>query len=312
MTLTPEITLTPTTDYNFEFTHSPLINKIHLVQIDQNPWLKQAMDRDFTDTFFEDLDFRVQNERNSDIIIHGETGSGKSALAQNIYYEHYIRAKKWINPKVEFNADHICFTRTEWLSETEKLLRGDTLIFDEDDQSRIGVGSFRQLEEQEKIEKTLRQSQFNFLFCSPILEQHVEHYILHAFDIEFNKSINRAVLYKKDNIGMVVPYGFIMLKRHVVEGYEAKKKKFRTSVQDRTVSDRFKEYDEVARQLIETQGIDKIKTGRIRKSLVQRKFPRFVDEEVKEILTSVDLISENIDTNDLFSGRRKSGRQSKL
>ena len=283
----------------FQFTHSPLLNKIHLVQIEMNMFLKNAMERDFTDTFLEDLDFRVENERNQDIVIHGETGSGKSRIAQSIYYEIWKRAKKKINPKLRFSVDNICFTRTEWLERTENLILGDTLIFDEDDQSRIGLGSFRQLEEQEKIEKTLRQSQFNFLFCSPIIEQHVEHYILKAFDIDFDKQLNRAVLFKRDETGLCLPFAFIILKRHEIEGYEEKKAEYRKAVQGRKLSDRFREYDLVAKELIDKLQIGTLKK-RTQKSLIQRYFPRFVEEEIKEIMTSVELADAGVNLDDVI------------
>ena len=293
MPTTDEIKLRAEEEYHFQFTHSPLINKLHLVQIDMNLFLQQAMDRDFTDTFHEDLDFRVENERNLDVITHGETGSGKSMAAQSIFWELWTRSVKFLNKDLKFSVDNVCFTRTEWLGQTEKLILGDTLIFDEDDQSRIGVGSFRQLEEQEKIEKTLRQSQFNFLFCSPLIEQHVEHYILKAFDIDFKKRMNRVILFKRDETGMTLSFGFILLKKHEVEGYQAKKKIFRKAVQDRKLSDRFKEYDQVAKIMIGRFKMDKLKK-RTQKSLIQRYFPRFVDEEVKEIMTSVELLNENV------------------
>lgn len=287
-----EITLTKTEKPNFQFTHSPIINKIHLLQIEFNLYLKQAMQRDLTDTFMQDLDFRVSNERNLDLVIHGETGSGKSRLAMTVYWEIYDRARK-INPKLQFNSDNICFTRTEWLERSEKLTRGDTLLFDEDDQSKIGTGSLRQITEQERIEKTLRQSQFNFIFCSPLVEQHVEHYILQAFDMDFDKRLNRAVVMKRDLAGLILPYGYVILEKHEAEGYEAKKKKFRKSVQDRKVSDRFKEYDSVGHFMIEKLHIDKLKK-RTQKSLIQRYFPRFVEEEIKEIMTSIELIGEKV------------------
>jgi len=290
--LETEITLTKTEKPNFQFTHSPIINKIHLLQIEFNLYLKQAMQRDLTDTFMQDLDFRVSNERNLDLVIHGETGSGKSRLAMTVYWEIYDRARK-INPKLQFNSDNICFTRTEWLERSEKLTRGDTLLFDEDDQSKIGTGSLRQITEQERIEKTLRQSQFNFIFCSPLVEQHVEHYILQAFDMDFDKRLNRAVVMKRDLAGLILPYGYVILEKHEAEGYEAKKKKFRKSVQDRKVSDRFKEYDSVGHFMIEKLHIDKLKK-RTQKSLIQRYFPRFVEEEVKEIMTSIELIGEKV------------------
>lgn len=292
MALENELTLTKTSKPNFEFTHSPIINKIHLLQIEFNIFLKQAMRRDLTDIFLQDLDFRVDNERNLDLVIHGETGSGKSRLAMTVSWEIYKRAKK-INPALKYNADNICFTRTEWLSQSEKLIRGDTLIFDEDDQSKIGTGSLRQITEQERIEKTLRQSQFNFIFCSPLVEQHVEHYILQAFDMDFSKKLNRAVIMKRDLAGMIMPYGHIILRKHEPEGYEAKKKKFRAAVQNRKVSDRFQEYDNVARFMIEKLHINKFKK-RTQKSLIQRYFPRFVEEEVKEIMTSTELIGEKV------------------
>jgi len=290
--LETEITLTKTEKPNFQFTHSPIINKIHLLQIEFNLYLKQAMQRDLTDTFMQDLDFRVSNERNLDLVIHGETGSGKSRLAMTVYWEIYDRARK-INPKLQFNSDNICFTRTEWLERSEKLTRGDTLLFDEDDQSKIGTGSLRQITEQERIEKTLRQSQFNFIFCSPLVEQHVEHYILQAFDMDFDKRLNRAVVMKRDLAGLILPYGYVILEKHEAEGYEAKKKKFRKSVQDRKVSDRFKEYDSVGHFMIEKLHIDKLKK-RTQKSLIQRYFPRFVEEEIKEIMTSIELIGEKV------------------
>lgn len=277
---------------SFQFTHSPLINAIHLIQIDMNMYLRSAMQRDLTDVFRQDLDFRVENERNLDIMIPGETGSGKSRVAMSIYYELHKRGKK-LNPKLKFTVDNVCFTRNEWISQNERLSRGDTLIFDEDDQSRVGTGSLRQLDEQERIEKTLRQSQFNYLFCSPLIQQHVDHYILKAFVMDFARRLNRVVVMKRDETGFVLPYGFIILEKHELEGYDEKKALFRKSVQERTVNDRFKEYDGVAQTLIERLHINKLKK-RTQKSLIQRYFPRFVEEEVKEIMTSIELIEEKV------------------
>lgn len=273
-----------------------MLNRIHLIQIEMNVFLKHAMhpNRDMTKTFMQDLDFRVKNERNLDLLIYGETGSGKSRLGMSVYYEIYDLAKE-INPKLRYTVDNVCFTRTEWLDRGERLTRGDTLDFDEDDQTKIGTGSLRQITEQERIEKTLRQSQFNFIFCSPLVEQHVEHYILQAFDMDFNKELNRAVVMKRDLGGMVLPFGHVILERHEVKGYEEKKKKFRKAVQERKVSDRFKEYDQVARYMIDTLKITAVKKIRTRKSLIQRYFPRFVEEEVKEIMTSIELLEEKIE-----------------
>jgi len=280
---------------NFEFTHSPLMNKIHWAQIQMNPYLKMAMDNDLTEEFKADIEWRTKNESHFDIVVYGETGSGKTRLSQGIYKLQTDAAQKFLNPDIKMTIDNITFTRTEWLARNEVLQAGDTLIFDEDDQSAIGVGALRQLMEQEQIEKTLRQSQFNYIFNSPIIENHVEHYILKAFDIEYSKQLNRAVLYKKDDTGIIMPFGVIMLKRHEIDGYEEKKLKFRKAVQARTMSDRFREYDDVAKVLIEKFAIDKIKKVRTRKSFIQRYFPRFTEEEVKEIQTSIELISEGVE-----------------
>jgi ABC-type dipeptide/oligopeptide/nickel transport system ATPase component len=254
-----------------------------------------AMENDLTDDFLSDLDWRTEHESHFDIVTYGDTGSGKSRLAMAIYWEQWQRAKKFLNADLKFSIDNVTFTRTEWLARNEKLQKGDTLIFDEDDQSAIGVGALRQLMEQEQIEKTLRQSQFNYIFNSPIIETHVEHYIMKAFDIDYSRQLNRAVLYKKDDAGLIMPYGVIMLKRHEIDGYEEKKEKFRKAVQARTMSDRFREYDDVARLLIEKFSIHKTKKIRTRKSIIQRFFPRFTEEEVKEIQTSIELISEGIE-----------------
>ena len=294
---------------NFQFSHSPLMNKIHWAQIQMNPFLQMAMNNDMTDDFLLDLDWRTEHGSHFDIVCYGDTGSGKSRLSQAIYWQQYQRAKKFLNPDVKFTVDNITFTRTEWLQANERLVKGDTLIFDEDDQSAIGVGALRQLMEQEQIEKTLRQSQFNYIFNSPIIENHVEHYILKAFDIEYSRQLNRAVIYKKDDAGMIMPYGVIMLRRHEIDGYEEKKEKFRKAVQARTMSDRFREYDDTARALIEKFAIDKVKKVRTRKSMIQRFFPRFTEEEVKEIQTSIELISEGVEMkysiNDVNGGPEK-------
>ena len=291
-----EILLAKRKKSEFMFTHSPLLNKIHLLQIENNPFLGDAMRCDLSKIFIKDLEFRVKMERNLDLVIGGETGSGKSSLAQAIAWELYEYGKKYIDPNLKFTVDQIAFTRTEWLQITQTMKRGDTLIFDEDDQARIGTGSMRQIEEQEQIERTLRQSQFNFIFCSPIIEEHVEHYILRALDIEFSQELNRAVVYKKDEQGMLLPYGHIVLPRHEVEGYNEKKNKFREQVQNRGLRERFLEYDKVAQILIDKLQIDKLKK-RTQKSLVARYFPRYVDEEVKEIMVSIELISEKVDLN---------------
>lgn len=279
---------------NYLFTHSPLMNKIHLLQIDMNPYLKMAMDNDLTDDLLADLDYRIENERNYDMVIHGETGSGKSTFAMSVYWQTWQRAKKFLDEKLLFTADNVTFTRTEWLMRNEKLTTGDTLVFDEDDQSIIGVGALRQLSEQERIEKTLRQSQFNYIFCSPIIEKHVEHYIFKTFDIDYSRQLTRAVLYKRDDSGLILPFGFVTLKKHEMPGYIEKKDKFRKAVQARSLRDRFYEYDEVAKALIKKFKIDKIKHLRTKKSIIQRFFPRFVEEEVKEIMTSIELISAGV------------------
>jgi len=260
-----------------------------------NPYLQIAMDNDLTDDFKADIQWRTQNESHFDIVIYGETGSGKSRLSQAIYWLQTIAAREHLNPDLKITAKNITFTRTEWLARNEALTPGDTLIFDEDDQSAIGVGALRQLMEQEQIEKTLRQSQYNYIFNSPIIETHVEHYILKAFDIDYSKQLNRAVLYKKDDTGIIMPFGVIMLRRHEIDGYEEKKQKFRKAVQSRTMSDRFREYDDVAKALIDKFGIHKIKKVRTRKSFIQRYFPRFTEEEVKEIQTSIELLSEGVE-----------------
>ena len=192
-----EMRVVSATKSNFQFTHSPLMNKIHWAQIQMNPYLQMAMDNDLTADFMADLRWRTEHESHFDIVIYGETGSGKTRLSLAIAWEQYKLTKEILNPDAVFNIDNITFTRTEWLAANEKLKAGDTLIFDEDDQSAIGVGALRQLSEQEQIEKTLRQSQFNYLFNSPIIENHVEHYILKAFDIEYKRQLNRAVVYKK-------------------------------------------------------------------------------------------------------------------
>lgn len=290
-----ELKLVSSPNPKFFFTHSPLMNKIHLLQIDQNPYLRMALDNDLTDDLHADLDYRIENERNFDMVVHGDTGSGKSIFAQAIYYETHKRAKKVLTPELKFTVDNVTFTRTEWLTRNESLLKGDTLIFDEDDQSIIGVGALRQLSEQERIEKTLRQSQYNYIFCSPIIEKHVEHYIFKTFDIDFSRQLTRAVLYKKDDTGLVLPFGHVILKKREVKGYDKKKEVFRKAVQARSLRDRFKEYDAVAKALIDKFKIDKIKHLRTKKSIIQRFFPRFVDEEVKEIMTSIDLIASNVE-----------------
>jgi ABC-type dipeptide/oligopeptide/nickel transport system ATPase component len=291
--MTEELRLLKKPAANFEFTHSPLMNKIHIIQIEMDLFKKQAMERDLTDDFLKDLDFRVENERNLDIVISGDTGSGKSRIGMSVYFELWKRAKRLHGPDLKYSADNICFTRTEWLERVESLCRGDTVIFDEDDQARIGVGSMRQLSEQETIEKTLRQNQYNFIFCSPLIEQHVEHYILKAFDIDYGRSLNRALIYKKDETGLILPYGHIILARHEPENYEEKKKKFRKAVQARRLVERFQEYDKVASFMIDKFGAEKLKL-RTQKSLIQRYFPRFVEEEIKEIMTSIELIKGKV------------------
>ena len=102
------------------------------------------------------------------------------------------------------------------------------------------------------------------------------------------------MVYKKDEQGLLLPYGHVVLPRHEVEGYEEKKASFRENVQNRTLRDRFIEYDKVAQILIDKLKINTLKK-RTQKSLVARYFPRYVDEEVKEIMVSIELLSEKVD-----------------
>jgi len=91
----------------FKFTHSPMLNAIHLAQINMNEFLRNAMKLDLTDVFLQDLEFRVKTERNVDIVITGETGSGKSAMAKSIYWRLHQLGLKHLNKDLKFSADNI-------------------------------------------------------------------------------------------------------------------------------------------------------------------------------------------------------------
>ena len=192
------------TGYKWQFTHTPLKNYLHDLRIAENPQLFAALHNNLTDVFFRDLEWRYDHERNINILINGEQGSGKSTGGQVIK----VHADKHFG--LESRVDEILFTRRQFLHSFKKYTRGMTGIVDEDFDYITQTGSQRVRESLRFIEQAIRGAQINLISCAVSETPHLYNYVLEAFDIEYRHQYNRLILMDVTQFGYR-PVGFIIL-----------------------------------------------------------------------------------------------------
>jgi len=294
---------------------SPFYNWIHMQEIRESEVIQRALMYDTTDLFMHDLKWRVENQMNFIIVHFGQQGSGKSSNAQYIgsYITDFVLKlyeTKWKDKKEEFlrtwkrmpifDASNLCMTRTEYVERVQSSVQLETLVFDEDQPSYIGMGSKLEMETQERFEKCLRSTQINMQFCSPSMEEHIGNYYLEAYDKDTKRKINRSLVYIKTKDGILEPVSNIKLPYVYLPGYSEKKEKFNIHLKYIQESDNITIYERVAKWVLENYHVfeEDEKTGKLRqlmknetiKSIIKRQFGerRFVESQLKAIISQID------------------------
>lgn len=298
---------------NFMFTHSPVMNEVHNERINKSLELQLALSpqRNWTNLFFKDLVWRLgKGHKNVIVIGYGYTGVGKSSVSQfwGMVITQLVnqimgkRLEKEEGRLAMFDESNICMSRTGFLERVETAIPGEVIILDEDDSSVIGLGSVRQREELEKIEKVTRAEQINFWYNSPMLENHNEHFMIKGLDSSFGHGLDRAVLYVKDNNMMYEAFAHLITPHSQIEGYVEKKMKYIEQVKKKTTNEMYEDYERTAHKMMEKyphvffaenkQG-ETVFNGRFKvnlvKAMIRKEFPRYGENEYREVINSIFL-----------------------
>jgi len=296
---------------------SPYYNWIHMQEVRENEELQKALLYDTTDLFLHDLKWRIQKEMNFLIIHSGQQGSGKSSNAQyiGVYITDFILdlfEGKWNDRKDDFlqkwkrlpkfDASNVCMTRTEFVERVQTSIPLETVIFDEDQPTLIGIGSKLESETESRFEKCLRSTQINLQFCSPSTEEHVGNYYLEAFDKDMIRKKNRALVYVKDKDGFLNMKSNVKFPYTYIPGYKEKKDEYNIRLKDIQERDNLNIYAKIATWVLDNFDVyvedDK---GNLRqqmknetiKNVIKNKFGerRFVDGQLKQIIGQMDLLT---------------------
>lgn len=278
----------------FHFTHSPLGNKLHEERIDNDRKLRDAMQKDRTNLFFEDLEWRLQNEKNVILAVYGETGSGKSTVAMRIAYEMLNFLPEDRREKADLDINQVSFSKTQILNQIQDTHPGETIISDEDREESYGMGSQREAQQMSKIEQSVRAESLNFIFCSPYPQQHEQHYTIEAFDIDYDKEVNRAILYDQSRSGLREPIGTLYLKKYTIPGYIEKKRNYIQGVKQSMVSDRTKKYVDIAKDLFDEYDDFPYRDNSQNRMLFTLKYGEgmFTEEEIDQVIKTAKLFKK--------------------
>ncbi|MGC9114355.1 MAG: hypothetical protein ACP5IG_04745 [Candidatus Micrarchaeia archaeon] len=278
----------------WEFTHSPLKNRFHAQDIANDLRLEAAIENDLTDVFFKDLAWRLDEQKKSEtsgknynIFIRGEQGSGKSTIAQII---KCFTDKQFKRPS---KVDDVCFSPQELFERLKVAKRFDTIINDEAKDFMTQIGSSRKREQIDFIEQTIRCQGINLISCGLRPQGQANYnYLLWAFDVDYSRNLNRAILYDSESqVNFYAPRGFVlfdrrMIPRDFIREYERKKMDFTNKVKEGRNRDIQAEFDELALQLCEKYDYFQAKnTGNISfiTQAARRLFKDKAESETKEI-----------------------------
>lgn len=304
---------------DFTFTHSPIMNKVHTERINKSLELQTALNpnRNWTNLLFKDLIWRLgKGHKNVIIIGYGYTGVGKSSVSQFWGMAITQLVNQIMGKKLEkeegrlacFDASNICMSRTSFLERIETAIPGELIILDEDDSSMVGLGSVRQREELEKIEKVTRAEQLNFWYNSPMLENHNEHFMIKGLDSSFGHALDRAVLYVKDNNLMYEAFAHLITPHTQIEGYVEKKMKYIEQVKKKTTNEMYEDYEKTAYKMMdkhpnvfyaEDKYGNRVFNGKFKvnlvKAMIRKEFPRYGENEYREIINAIFLRELDLD-----------------
>lgn len=230
---------------DLNFYDSPLKNYIHKAEIKENCDLNLAdallKKYNLTRTYLKDLEFRMMKNKNFLIEIYGDTGSGKSNIAQytGSYVQNFIDSSEYLAPLLDkvvdehgrkpvFDATNVCFDTSEMISRIKECVPFETMVYDESGSEKtVGTGSLREKADKERILKRVRSDQNNFIFCDPLTDDtkisNLYNYRLRTFDIDYEHCLNRCLIEAKNIYGIWNILGHIITSECELKGYREKK-----------------------------------------------------------------------------------------
>jgi len=295
---------------------SPFYNWVHKQEIRENEYIQRALMYDTTDLFLHDLKWRVEHHMNFLIVHSGPQGSAKSSNAQSIgeYISNHVLKlyeTTWADKKDEFitqwgrlpkfDVSNICMTRPEFVERVQVSVPFETVIFDEDAPTTIGIGSKLESETEDRFEKCLRSTQINMEFCAPTVEEHVANYYIEAYDKDTVRKINRSIVYIKNRDGFLEPRSNIKLKYVYLPEYSAKKEAFNLRLKEIQEHDNATVYDKIAHWVLDNYVVfTEDEKGNFRqtmknetiKNIIRKHYGerRFVEGQLKIITGHIDYI----------------------
>ena len=276
----------------YNFTHSPLKNKLHLLEIRKDAGLEEALRVNLSGWFWRDLAWRVkkgseEEKRNANIVVKGEQGSGKSTVARVL--------KAFLDKQngVESSIDDVIFTRKDFIERFKNCGGNDTIIIDEDFDFVTQIGSMRVREQLRFIEQAIRIEGINIVSCSVSHTPHLFNYSLRAFDIDYEQQTNRVVLYDRAyGTGWEEPVGFVLFDRRVLDRelerqYLVKKLAFTSKVKLGINRDVQSFLDKLAQELIRRTNFDFSTPKGVIKIACRRLYPDLSEVENVELIDTV-------------------------
>jgi energy-coupling factor transporter ATP-binding protein EcfA2 len=283
---------------NLEFSHSPLLNELHKLEIATDARLDAILDlntgRNLTRKFIQDLEWRATHKHNVLINLRGVRGCGKSTFAQGI---------KGFNDELREQAGtikEIVFSRKEYMECYKGAKPGELFIIDEDFGFQTQTGSFRIHESMMLAEQTFRIEEVSTIACS------VAHSSPHLYDFDFlvydydaENGVNRAILFYSSQLngGMFSrPAGYVLfpskqfINRKLENHYLIKKKEFSTAVKLGKARTLQQDYDEIADAMIKKFHWDKLEkkpTIDAYNVCLRREYPQMANTEMSDIVQTL-------------------------
>lgn len=293
-----------------KWTDSPLKDYIHQAEIDERDDLSlaDALSKKYnlTSRFFKDVEFRMRAEKNCILEIYGDSGIGKSTVAQYIadYINTFVNSKDPImqpliekvvekygrNP--EFDKSNICFDTSEMIKKIKELIPFETIIYDEaGSEKAVGIGSQREKRDKDRILKRVRADQNNFIFCDPLIDntKMAELYLfrLKSLDISYDYGLNRSILEAKNLYGIWGMYGFIVTSDFQVADYKKKKAdQIRAVKKFEFGGGRSELWETVAQEMID-KGIQKFSLPDWKYLIIKWTYQNYTVDENKQILNEI-------------------------
>lgn len=266
--------------------------------------------RNITDVWMEELEWRKRRGKNLILLWYGETGAGKSL--SSIYWGAYWN-KLWgykfgiadleetesgvFHQKPEGN---IFFDRRDLLERIKNAKKGELFILDEE-VAKSGVGSRREVELLQNIEKTVRQKQVSIIYNSPVLSQHVPHFLFRAPDvIDYNENLSKVILVKPVEEYFInkLYIGYITSRKpskRFLDKYNKVKSAFIDKVLKMQVNSSVEFYKKLAQKYLDDKRMDKMvdSKGKIMKTLlktlIMSEHPELAGTEVAHVVNLITL-----------------------